>query len=170
MLKIYKIGLSSLSLFSLFSVFLAPYSHAQVGIIESTGRSSSKSVFSYKITSTFTTQSSVEGTNITGDAKANVELAPGGYITNKIGDDGGNAGATFDASPTGSTVQLQGVTGENLYLLEGGSTFTSNIETVENPDPSKAVRGTARATAIQTTIVDVNYGSETFQSSFEQTF
>ena len=73
-------------------------------------------------------------------------------------------------SPTGSTVQLQGVTGENLYLLEGGSTFTSNIETVEKPDPSKEVRGTASATAIQTTIVDVNYGSESFQSTFEQEF
>ena len=170
MLRVLKIGLASLSLLGFFSFLSTPYSYAQVGIIESTGRSSSKSVFSYKITSTFSTQSTVEGTNIIGDAKANVELAPGGYITNKIGDESGNAGATFDASPTGSTVQLQGVTGENLYLLEGGSTFTSNIETVDNPDPSKAVRGTARATAIQTTIVDVNYGSESFQSSFEQTF
>ena len=170
MSTLFKVWLTSFGLFSLFSIFIAPYSFAQVGILESTGRSSSKSVFSYKITSTFSTQSTVEGTNVIGDAKANVTLAPGGYITNKIGDDSGNAGATFDASPTGSTVQLQGVTGENLYLLEGGSTFTSNIETVENPDPSKAVRGTARATAIQTTIVDVNYGSESFQSSFEQTF
>ena len=170
MSTMFKVWLMSFGLFSLFSIFSRPYSFAQVGIRESTGRSSSKSVFSYKITSTFSTQSTVEGTNVIGDAKANVTLAPGGYITNKIGDDSGNAGATFDASPTGSTVQLQGVTGENLYLLEGGSTFTSNIETVENPDPSKAVRGTARATAIQTTIVDVNYGSETFQSSFEQTF
>lgn len=143
---------------------------AQVGVIESTGRSSSKSTFTYKITSTFTTQSSIEGTNITGNAKANVILAPGGYITNKVGDDSGNSGATFNATPTGSTVQLQGVTGENLYLLEGGSTFTSNIETVEKPDPSKEVRGTASATAIQTTIVDVNYGSESFQSTFEQEF
>ena len=170
MSTMFKLWLMSFGLFSLFSIFSTPYSFAQVGILESTGRSSSKSVFSYKITSTFSTQSTVEGTNVIGDAKANVTLAPGGYITNKIGDDSGNAGATFDASPTGSTVQLQGVTGENLYLLEGGSTFTSNIETVENPDPSKAVRGTARATAIQTTIVDVNYGSESFQSSFEQTF
>ena len=170
MSTMFKLWLMSFGLFSLFSIFPTPYSFAQVGILESTGRSSSKSVFSYKITSTFSTQSTVEGTNVIGDAKANVTLAPGGYITNKIGDDSGNAGATFDASPTGSTVQLQGVTGENLYLLEGGSTFTSNIETVENPDPSKAVRGTARATAIQTTIVDVNYGSESFQSSFEQTF
>ena len=62
------------------------------------------------------------------------------------------------------------VTGENLYLLEGGSTFTSNINTLDNPDPSKPVRGTASATAIQTTIVDVNYGSEAFQSSFQQNF
>ena len=170
MSTMFKVWLMSFGLFSLFSIFSIPYSFAQVGILDSTGRSSSKSVFSYKITSTFSTQSTVEGTNVIGDAKANVTLAPGGYITNKIGDDSGNAGATFDASPTGSTVQLQGVTGENLYLLEGGSTFTSNIETVENPDPSKAVRGTARATAIQTTIVDVNYGSESFQSSFEQTF
>ena len=170
MLTVLKVWLTSFSIFSLFSIFSTPYSLAQVGIIESTGRSSSKSVFSYKITSTFSTQSTVEGTNVIGDAKANVTLAPGGYITNKIGDDSGNAGATFDASPNGSTVQLQGVTGENLYLLEGGSTFTINIETVENPDPSKAVRGTSRATAIQTTIVDVNYGSESFQSSFEQTF
>ena len=158
------------SLFLLLSIVFVPATNAQLGITENTGRSSSKSTFSYKITSTFTTQSSIEGTNIIGNANANVILAPGGYITNKIGDANGNAGATFNASPNGSSVQLQGVTGENLYLLEGGSTFTSNINTIDNPDPSKPVRGTASATAIQTTIVDVNYGSEAFQSSFQQNF
>ena len=143
---------------------------AQVGITETTGRSQSKSTFSYTITSTFQTRSSVEGTNVTGTANANVTLAPGGYITNKVGDENGNASATFTATPTGSSVALEGVTGENLYILEGGSTFTSDIETVDNPDPSLPVRGSATATAIQQTIVDVNYGSESFQSSFEQTF
>ena len=143
---------------------------SQVGITERTGRSQSKSTFSYRITSTFQTQSSVEGTNVTGTANADVTLAPGGYITNKIGDDSGNASATFNASPNGSSVQLEGITGENLYLLEGGSTFTSDIKTVDKPDPSLPIRGTASATAIQTTIVDVNYGSESFQSSFEQNF
>ena len=165
-----KPGLILNSLFLLLSIAFVPAAKAQLGITENTGRSSMKSAFSYKITSTFTTQSSVEGTNIVGNANANVILAPGGYITNKIGDANGNAGATFNASPNGSSVQLQGVTGENLYLLEGGSTFTSNIKTVDNPDPSKAMRGTASATAIQTTIVDVNYGSEAFQSSFQQNF
>ena len=165
-----KESLVFLNLFFILSSLLSPSVFAQVGIIENTGRSSSKSTFSYKITSTFTTQSQVEGTNVVGKAKANVILAPGGYITNKVGDDNGNAGATFSASPNGSNVQLQGVTGENLYLLEGGSTFTSDIQTIPNPDPSKPVRGTATATAIQTTIVDVNYGSEAFQSSFQQNF
>ena len=159
----------SLLIFFIASVTALP-AIAQVGITETTGRSQSKSTFSYRITSTFQTQSSVEGTNVTGTANANVTLAPGGYITNKVGDDNGNASATFNASPNGSSVQLEGVTGENLYLLEGGSTFTSDIKSVDNPDPSLPVRGTATATAIQTTIVDVNYGSESFQSSFEQNF
>ena len=145
-------------------------SYSQVGITETTGRSQSKSTFSYKITSTFQTRSSIEGTNVTGTANADVTLAPGGYITNKVGDESGNASATFTATPTGSSVALEGVTGENLYILEGGSTFTSDIKTVDNPDPSLPVRGSATATAIQQTIVDVNYGSESFQSSFEQTF
>ena len=163
-----------MKLFILSSIFLLSFSSfpvlGQVGITEDTGRSSSKSTFTYKITSTFTTQSSIEGTNVTGNADASVILAPGGFITNKIGDDNGNASATFNASPNGSSVNLQGVTGENLFLLEGGSTFTSNIETVENPDPSLRVRGSASATAIQTTIVDVNYGEESFQSSYQQNF
>ena len=165
-----KESLAFLKLILILSSLLGSSALAQVGIIENTGRSSSKSTFSYKITSTFTTQSQVEGTNIVGKAKANVILAPGGYITNKVGDENGNAGATFSASPNGSNVQLQGVTGENLYLLEGGSTFTSDVQSIPNPDPSKAVRGTASATAIQTTIVDVMYGSEAFQSSFQQNF
>jgi hypothetical protein len=160
--------------FILSSIFLFSFSSlpvlGQVGITENTGRSSTKSTLTYKITSTFTTQSSIEGTNVTGTADATVILAPGGFITNKIGDDNGNASATFNASPNGSSVNLQGVTGENLFLLEGGSTFTSNIETVENPDPSLPVRGSASATAIQTTIVDVNYGEESFQSSYQQNF
>ena len=92
---------------------------SQVGITETTGRSQSKSTFSYRITSTFQTQSSVEGTNVTGTANADVTLAPGGYITNKIGDDRGNASATFNASPNGSSVQLEGVTGENLHVDAG---------------------------------------------------
>ena len=159
----------SLLIFFIASVTALP-TVAQVGITETTGRSQSKSTFSYTITSTFQTRSSVEGTNVTGTANADVTLAPGGYITNKVGDENGNAGATFTATPTGSSVALEGVTGENLYILEGGSTFTSDIKTVDNPDPSLPVRGSATATAIQQTIVDVNYGSESFQSSFEQTF
>ena len=152
------------------ALFFPSAAYCQVGLTEQTGRSSSQSTFTYKITSTFSTRSSIEGTNIQGTADANVILAPGGFITNKIGDDSGNAGATFVASPNGSSINLQGVTGENLFLLEEGSTFTSNIETVDKPDPSKEVRGTASAIAIQETIVDVNYGSESFQSSFVQNF
>ena len=157
-------------LYFLLLVFTPSASFSQIGITESTGRTQSKSTFSYKITSTFQTRSAIEGTNVTGTANADVTLAPGGYITNKVGDENGNAGATFTATPNGSSVALEGVTGENLYILEGGSTFTSDIKTVDNPDPSLPVRGSATATAIQQTIVDVNYGSESFQSSFEQTF
>ena len=81
MSTMFKVWLMSFGLFSLFSIFSTPYSFAQVGILESTGRSSSKSVFSYKITSTFSTQSTVEGTNVIGDAKANVTLAPGPHAS-----------------------------------------------------------------------------------------
>jgi hypothetical protein len=143
---------------------------AQQAGMERSMQSTLKNTFSYQITSSIGTQTSanVSG-NILADTEAILNLKSGGKITNKIGDASGNASAVFDASPNGSSVNLQGITGENIFLIDDGTSFKSSLKSDESIKSSIST-GQASANAIQSTVVKVESGTTSFINSFQKAF
>lgn len=141
------------------------------GLREARNSGSIQSTFSYRIQTTYgaTTSAQVSG-NLRADTEAILKLKSGSIVTNKIGDDNGNSSAVFVATPNGGNVDLKGITGENIFVIDDGTMFRANLSTVGDPDPSISSVGTASATAIHTTTVQVENGSTTFENYFEQTF
>ena len=159
-----------------FSIFLSlsyfPVVAQQTpGLRETRKGSSSQSTFSYRIQTTYgaTTSAQVSG-NLKAETEAVLKLKSGSKVTNKMGDDNGNASAVFVATPNGGNVELKGITGENIFLIDDGTTFRAKLSTVDNPDPSVSSVGNASATATHSTSVIVEKGSTTFENYFEQTF
>jgi len=75
----------------------------------------SKNTFSYTIQSTYgVTTTANSNPNFIVDNEAVLLLKQGSYVTNKFGDDSGNAKAVFVATPNDSSVDLQGISGKNL--------------------------------------------------------
>ena len=143
---------------------------AQQAGIERSTQSSVKSTFSYQITSSIGTQTSanVSG-NLLAETEAILNLRRGGKITNKIGDDNGNASAVFDARPNGTSVNLNGITGENIFLIDDGTSFKSSLKSDESVKASNSV-GQASSMAVQTTSVRVESGTSSFIQSFQNAF
>ena len=141
------------------------------GLRETRKSGSSQNTFSYRIQTTYgaTTSAQVSG-NLTAETEAVLKLKSGSKVTNKMGDDNGNASAVFVATPNGGNVELKGITGENIFLIDDGTTFRAKLSTVDNPDPSVSSVGNASATATHSTSVIVEKGSTTFENYFEQTF
>lgn len=146
-----------------------PASAQQAGL-ERSMQSTLKNTFSYQITSTIGTQTSanVSG-NILADTEAILNLKSGGKITNKIGGPDGNASAVFDVRPNGSSVNLQGISGENIFLIDDGTSFKSSLKSDKSINASNST-GQASAVAVQSTAVKVESGTTSFISSFQKAF
>jgi hypothetical protein len=104
------------------------------------------------------------------ETEAVLKLKSGSKVTNKIGDNSGNASAVFIATPNGGNVDLKGITGENLFLIEDGTYFRSKLSTIDNLDPAITSTGSASATATHTTNITVEKGNTSFQNTFQQSF
>lgn len=141
------------------------------GLRETRKSGSSQSTFSYRIQTTYgaTTSAQVSG-NLEAETEAVLKLKSGSKVTNKVGDDNGNASAVFVVTPNGGNVELKGVTGENIFLIDDGTMFRAKLSTIDNPDPSVSSVGSASATATHSTSVIVEKGATTFENYFEQTF
>ena len=151
--------------------FFPTVSLAQLGGVERRFGTSNSNNFSYQIESTIGTQTSA---TVSGNLRANTEsilkLKSGGKITNRIGDGSGNASATFTASPNGANVDLSGITGENVFLIDDGTMFKSSLTMPENFDTSISSTGQASSYAVQNTKVKVEKIQSSFISSFQQSF
>ena len=149
---------------------LPVFSQSQGQIIRNEG---SKNKFSYTIQSTYgVVTSATGGPNFIVDNQAVLNLKQGSYVTNKFGDDSGNANAVFNATPSGSSVDLQGISGKNLLLIDDGTMFKSSIRSVEPKDfnPNYGTSASGSATAVHTSTLTVEKEQSTFSQSFTTTF
>ena len=144
---------------------------AEAQLIQRQTNSSLNQNFSYQIVTTIGTRTSasVSG-NLRAETESILNLRAGSLITNKIGDDNGNASAVFTSSPNGANVNLSGITGQNLFIIEDGTSFRTKLTTIDNPDPSVSSVGEAAATAVQSTSVTVESGTSSLISTFQQAF
>tara|TARA_B100001057_G_C22411887_1_gene779994 strand:- start:131 stop:640 length:510 start_codon:yes stop_codon:yes gene_type:complete len=157
-------------LFSLFGTICNPI-YSQIAGIERRFGTSNTNTFSYQIESTIGTRTSatVSG-NILAETDAILNLKTGSKISNKIGDENGNASATFIATPNGANVDLSGITGENLFMIEDGTQFKSSLRMKENFNENVQSIGEASSFAVQNTRVIVQKTNSSLINSFQQAF
>lgn len=161
-----------LALTSLSLVMSSAPAFAQAqGQTSSTG--GTKNTFSYTIQSTYgVTTSANASPNFIVDNEAVLLLKQGSFVTNKFGDDSGKANAVFTATPTGSTVNLEGITGKNLLLIDDGTMFRSSLRSVDPKDfnPAYGTTASASALATHTSTLLIEKGESTFSQSFTTSF
>ena len=151
-------------------IFCDP-TYSQIAGIERRFGSSTSNTFSYQIDSTIGTRTSanVSG-NILAETDAILNLKTGSKISNKIGDDSGNASAVFIATPNGANVDLSGITGENLFMIEDGTRFQSSLRMKDEINHNIPSVGEASSFAVQNTRVTVQKTNSTLINSFQQSF
>ena len=145
--------------------------YSQIAGIERRFGTSNTNTFSYQIESTIGTRTSatVSG-NILAETDAILNLKTGSKISNKIGDENGNASAVFIATPNGANVDLSGITGENLFMIEDGTQFKSSLRMKENFNDNVQSIGEASSFAVQNTRVTVQKTNSSLINSFQQAF
>ena len=130
-----------------------------------------KSTFSYQIQSTVGVSTSINtNSNVEGNTDARLNLKPGSFITNKFGDDSGKASAVFTASPNGSNVNFEGITGENQILFDSGTSFGANLRTIDNRDPNLPSIGSASSSGVHSSTITVEKGTTSFENTIQNVF
>ena len=154
----------------MLAVTLLPASIVRAQVIERTNTNAGTNrVFSYSIQSTYGVQTSANASpNLKVETEAVLNLKEDSYLTNKAGDLGGGTGAVFVTTPNGSNVQLNGITADNLFLIDNGTRFRTSFTTTE-PDGQPSV-GQASATATHTMTISVTDGESSFYNTLRQNF
>ena len=157
------------SVFALvFSLLGTMASQAQV-LEETITNSGTNRVFQYAIQSTYGTQTSADATsNLMVEAEAVLNLKEDSFLTNTAGDVGGNTSAVFTTTPTGSNVVLSGITANNQYLLDTGTSFRTALTSTE-PDGQPSI-GQASATATHSMTITVTDGTTSFVNTLRENF
>ncbi|WP_136987723.1 hypothetical protein [Synechococcus sp. UW69] len=127
--------------------------------------------FQISITNSFGVRNSIDtNSNVRTKNSATVNLLPGSYIDDAFGDSKGNANANFTVTPGGGNMSINGIQSRNVFLFGPGTKFTSEMESIENPDPSKPIKGTASSMAVHELNIKVQQQQSAFTSSFSQNF
>lgn len=127
--------------------------------------------FQISITNSFGVRNSIDtNSNVRTRNSATVNLLPGSFIDDAFGDSQGNANANFTVTPGGGNMSINGIQSRNVFLFGPGTQFTSEMESIENPDPSKPIKGTASSMAVHELNIKVQQQQSAFTSSFSQNF
>jgi len=125
--------------------------------------------FSYSIQSTYGVSTSAQASpNLKVDTEAILNLQKDSYLTNKAGTIGGETSAVFTTTPNGSNVNLRGITADNKFLIDSGTSFKAALSTSEvDGNPS---HGEASANASHTMTISVTDGNSSFFNVLRQNF
>jgi len=108
--------------------------------------------------------------NLEVNNQANLVLAPGSTIQDEIGDDTQSVTGDFVVTPTGASLDIQGLQAKNNYIIGEGTYFFSEMNTVDNPNPEIATSGTASSNLVHSLTITVDQTNSAFTSSFSQSF
>ena len=127
--------------------------------------------FQISITNSFGVRNSIDtNSNVRTRNSATVNLLPGSYIDDAFGDSKGNANANFTVTPSGGNMNINGIQSRNVFKFGEGTQFTSDMESIDNPDPSKPIKGSASSMAVHDLNIKVQQQQSAFSSSFSQNF
>jgi len=137
-------------------------------VISKSPASRSTSSTSYSIVSNITAITQSESTgNIEAFSDVILNLVPGIEPDNSI-----DGAVTFSASPNGSSIDLTGLSGDNLFLFDKGSKLSSTVKNIDDASPiSEESKGSTSAFIIQQTTLTVRQNTTNSQiSSFRDAF
>ena len=137
-------------------------------VISKSPASRSTSSTSYSIVSNITAITQSESTgNIEAFSDVLLNLVPGIEPDNSI-----DGAVTFSASPNGSSIDLTGLSGDNLFLFDKGSKLSSTVKNIDDASPiSEESKGSTSAFIIQQTTLTVRQNTTNSQiSSFRDAF
>ena len=148
-----------------FSSLISP-SFSQTQNTLSTGSSNKLSI---SLTNTMGVQTSADltNTNVKVENEATLILGEGSKIATSSDEEG--VTGDFVVSPTGSSFNIKGLQAENFYDV-GGSTFSSKMTSVDEPDSSKPIKGNASASLVHNMNLTIDQTNSSFTQSFSRDF
>ena len=127
--------------------------------------------FQISITNSFGVRNTIDtNSNVRTQNSATVNLLPGSFIDDAFGDSQGNANANFTVTPSGGNMSINGIQSRNVFKFGEGTQFTSDMESISNPDPSKPIKGNASSMAVHDLNIKIQQQQSAFSSSFSQNF
>lgn len=129
----------------------------------------SNRVFSYAVTTTYGVNTSVQASpNVKTKAEAVLNLKEDSVVTNTAGDIGGNTSAVIVTTPGGTTANLSGITANNEFYIDNGTTFHASAETDEQDgEPQNA---NVSATASHTLTLTITNNETAFYNTLRENF
>jgi len=150
-------------------LFLMGSLNAQTNSIQSGSTNSLKVSLSNTIGVT-TTANSTDNLEI--DNQAVLVLEPGSTIQDSFGEgdeQGDSVTASFDISPNGSSVDINGLKAKNNYIIGDGTYFSSTMKT-KDEENTTAIKGDASAGMYHDMTLKIDQTVSSFTSSFSQNF
>ena len=152
----------------LISANIIPACYAQTSNSLSTGSSNRLSI----------SLSNTMGVRTTADATSNVEvdneavliLDPESKIQDSFDSSGEGISGDFVVSPNGASFDITGLQAENNYIIGEGSFFKSKMKSLEDPDPTKPIKGNASALLIHDMTLTVDQTNSSFTQAFSTDF
>ena len=126
-------------------------------------------VFSYSVTTTYGVNTSIQATpNVKTKAEAILNLKEDSVVTNTAGDIGGNTSAVIVTSPGGTTANLSGITANNEFYIDNGTSFQASAESGEsNGEPQNA---NVSATASHSLTLTITNNEQAFYNTLRENF
>ena len=153
-------------IFMLGSIFICTDASAQIISRSPTSRSQSSTSYSIVSNITAITQSESNG-NIDAFSDVVLNLVPGIEPDNTI-----EGGVTFSASPNSSSIDLTGLSGDNLFVFDEGSTLSSTVKSIDDAPPvlDESKASTSAFIIQQTTLTIRKNTTNTQVASFKDAF
>ena len=127
--------------------------------------------FQISVTNSFGVRTSIDAnSNVKAKNSATINLLPGSQIDDAFGDSQGNASANFTISPSGGNMSINGIQSRNIFLFGEGTQFSSEMESIDKPDPTKPIKGTASSMAVHEFGIKIKNQQSQFSNSFTQSF
>ena len=129
--------------------------------------------FKVSLSNTIGVTTSADSTdNLEIDNQAVLVLEPGSSIQDSFGEgdeQGESVTASFDISPNGSSVDIDGLKAKNNYIIGEGTFFSSTMKT-KDEENTTAIKGDASAGMYHDMTLKVDQTVSSFTSSFSQNF
>ena len=108
--------------------------------------------------------------NLEVNNQANLIIEPGSTIQEEVGDDTLSVTGDFVVTPTGSSLDIQGLQAKNNYIIGEGTYFFSEMNTIDDPNPEIATSGNASANLNHSMTIMIDQTNSSFTSSFSESF